>query len=111
MTSHQAQSMIARREPQGSLSSKFSVISTIISEVMAYCTNWRAPFLIGRHLESFSRTELIFELNLGPGEERLICEFRVQVTSWNVCARAKLKGHRELQIEQSPFLVQQVEPI
>ena len=44
VTSHQAQSMIARRGPQDSLSPKFSVISTIISEVMAYCTNWRAPF-------------------------------------------------------------------
>ena len=32
--------------------------------------------LIGRHLESVSRTELIFELNLAPSEERLICEFR-----------------------------------
>ena len=41
--------MIARRGPQGSLSPKFSVISTIISEVMAYCTNyWRAPFFFER---------------------------------------------------------------
>ena len=107
--------MIGRRGPQGSLSPKFSVISAIISEVMAYCTNWRAPFfLIGRHLESVSRTELIFELNLAPSEERLICEFRSDLdncyrvivfrsqvatfvpgqSSSNVCARAKLKGHR-----------------
>ena len=59
------------------MSPKFSVISTIISGVMAYCTNWHAPFFfIGHHLESVSRTELIFELNLAPSEERLICEFR-----------------------------------
>ena len=118
MTSHQAQSMIARRGPQGSRSPKFSVISTIISEVMAYCTNWCAPFFfVGRHLESVSRTEPIFELNLAPSEEsadlrisvrfgQLLSSYRVQVTSCNVCARAKLKGHRELKIEQSPSLVQ-----
>ena len=33
VTSHQTQSMIARRRPQGSLSPKFSVISTIISDI------------------------------------------------------------------------------
>ena len=64
-------------------------------------------FLIGHHLESVSRTELIFELNLAPSEERLISlSYRVQVTSCNVCARAKPKGHRELKIDQSPSLGQ-----
>ena len=35
-------------------------------------------YLIGRHLESGSRTELIFELNLAPSEERLICELVIR---------------------------------
>ena len=30
----------------------------------------------GRHLESVSQPELIFELNLALSKERLICEFR-----------------------------------
>ena len=79
--------------------------------------------LIGRHLESVSRTKLIFELNLAPGEEKLhdlrisvrirqlLSSYHVQVRSCHVCTRAKLKGHREeLKIEQSPSLAQQVEP-
>ena len=57
--------MIARRGPQGSLSPKFSV------QIGVHHFS-----LIGHHLESVSRTKLIFELNLAPSDERLICEFR-----------------------------------
>ena len=74
---------------------------------------------LGRHLECAIQTELVVELELALIERKqcrrfrhnsIICQedtiYRVQVTSCNVCARAKLKGHRELIIEQSPSLVQ-----
>ena len=35
----------------------------------------RAIFLIGRHLESVSQTEPVFELNPASSEERPTCEF------------------------------------
>ena len=66
--------------------------------------------LIGRHLESVGRTEPVFDLNLAPSEERPTYEFRpmhfllsyrVNVISCNLCARAKVKGHRELKIEKT----------
>ena len=60
--------------------------------------------LIGCHLKSVSRSEPVFELNLAPSEKRPTYEFlsdsgiflssyRVIVTSCNLCARAKGKGH------------------
>ena len=32
----------------------------------------------------------------------VLLSYRVNVTSCNLCARAKVKGHRELKIEQNP---------
>ena len=35
---------------------------------------------------------------------QFVSSYRVNVTSWNICARAKVPGHRELTIEQNlPF--------
>ena len=77
--------------------------------------------LIGRHLESVGQTEPVFELNLALSEERptnecrsdsglfLLSSYRVNVTSCNLCAKAKVPGHRELKIEQNPSLVKLVE--
>ena len=78
-------------------------------------------YLIGRHLESVGRTEPVFELTLAPSEERptyefrsnsgifLLSSYRVNVVSCNLCARAKVKGRRELKIEQNPSLVKLIE--
>ena len=73
--------------------------------------------LIGCHLETVSRTEPVFELNLAPSEEKPTYEFRsdwaifiklcVNVTSCNLCARAKLPGHRELRRTETPGMLAQ----
>ena len=64
--------------------------------------------LIGHHLESVSRTEPVFELNLALSEERPTYEFRVNITSCNLCGRVKVPGHRTLTIEQNSSLVKLV---
>ena len=56
---------------------KFGAIPTIIYKVTAFWKNWRTPFfLIGHHLESVSRTEPVFELNLALSKKMLTNEFR-----------------------------------
>ena len=50
--------------------------------------------LIGRHLESVSRTELIFELTLAPSEERLICEFRISNFEFLRIIELSCSGHK-----------------
>ena len=53
------------------------MVAVLVSDLWAMAGKNGSFFLtIGRHLESVSRTELIFELNLAPSEERPICEFR-----------------------------------
>ena len=37
-----------------------------------------------------------------------LSSYHVNVTSCNLCARAKVPGHRELKIEQNPSLVKLV---
>ena len=44
-------------------------------------------------------------MNVGPIRPFFLSSYRVNVTSCNLCARAKVPGHRELQIEQNPSLV------
>ena len=77
--------------------------------------------LIGRHLESvISQTKPVFELNLALSKKKPTNEFwsdpgifssgyYVNITSCNLCARAKVKGHSDLKIEQSLSLVKSVE--
>ena len=67
--SHQGQSMINRR----------GTLRWCNSDTLRWCIlnrNGTCHFsLIGRYLESVSRTEQVFELNLAPSEERLTYEF------------------------------------
>ena len=74
----------------------------------------------GRHLECGIQTELVVELELALNEKRPTNEFwsdsgfflssyRVNITSCKLCARANIKGHSELKIEQTPALVKLVE--
>ena len=81
--------------------------------------------LIGRHLKSVGRTEPVFEFTLAPSEERPTYEiwsdsgiflielssYRVNVVSCNLCARSKVKGHREVKIEENTSSGKLFQPI
>ena len=77
--------------------------------------------LIGRHLESVSRTIPIFKHTLAPSEkwptqeisvrfEPLLSSYRVNIARCNLCARAKVKGHIKLKIEENTSVGKLVEP-
>ena len=77
--------------------------------------------LIGRHLERVSRTVPVFKLTLAPSEKRqtqeisvqfgpFLLSYRVNIASCNLCARAKVKGHRDLKIEENTSVGKLVEP-
>ena len=77
--------------------------------------------LIGRHLESVGRTEPVFEHNLTSIEERLTYEIHsnsgiflfsyVNIISCNLCARVKVKGHRDIKMEENTSFGKLVQPI
>ena len=73
-----------------------------------------------KYTKGFAVFEPVFELHLALIEKRqtnecrsdsgiLLSSYRVNVTSCNLCARAKVPGHGELKIEQNPSLVKLVE--
>ena len=79
--------------------------------------------LIGRHLESVSRTIPVFKHTLAPSEKwptqeisvRLgpfLSSYRVNIViaRCNLCARAKVKGHIKLKIEENTSVGKLVEP-
>ena len=71
--------------------------------------------LIGRHLESVSRTILVFKHTLAPSEKWPTQEISVRfgpfLSSYrNLCARAKVKGHIKLKIEENTSVGKLVEP-
>ena len=77
--------------------------------------------LIGRHLESVSRTIPVFKYTLAPSEKwatkeisvRLgpfLSSYRVNSARCNLCARAKVKGHIKLKIEENTSVGKLVEP-
>ena len=68
--------------------------------------------LIGRHLESVSRTIPVFKHPLAPSEKwptqeisvrfgPFLSSYRVNIARCNLCARAKVKGHIKLKIEEN----------
>ena len=68
--------------------------------------------LIGRHLESVSRTIPIFKQTLAPSEKwptqeisvrfgPFLLSYRVNIARCNLCARAKVKGHIKLKTEEN----------
>ena len=68
--------------------------------------------LIGRHLESVSRTIPVFKHTLAPSEKwptqeisvrfrPFLSSYRVNIARCNLCARAKVKGHIKLKIEEN----------
>ena len=106
------------RSPRASNSVQSRLLFTKLRNFDENCTPHFS--LIGGHLERVSRTISVFELNLAPSEKRPTYEFcselgislssyRVNIASCNICARAKVKGHRELTIEHNPSLVKLVE--
>ena len=102
--------------PKLPLCLKFGVIPTIIYKIGTHHFS-----LIGCHLESVGRTEPVFERNLAPSEERPTYKFLsnsrtfflssyINVTNYNLCARAKVKGHREVKIEENTSFGKLVKP-
>ena len=77
--------------------------------------------LIGRHLESVSRTIPVFKHTLAPSEKwptqeisvrfgPFLSSYRVNIARCNLCARAKVKGHIKLKIEENTSVGKLVEP-
>ena len=77
--------------------------------------------LIGCHLESAGRIIPVFKLTLAPSEKwptqeisvrfgPFLLSYRVNIASCNLCARAKVKGHIELKIEENTSVGKLVEP-
>ena len=75
--------------------------------------------LIGRHLESVSRTIPVFKHTLAPSEKWPTQEisvrfglssYRVNIARCNLCARAKVKGHIKLKIEENTSVGKLVKP-
>ena len=107
--------------PRSSSAPNMVQIQLLFPELWHFGKNGVHHFcLIGRHLESGGQNEPVFKLNLALSEERptnecrsdsghFLSSYRVNVTSCNFCARAKVPGHRELKIEQNPSLVKLVE--
>ena len=102
-----------------SLCLKFGAIPTIIYKVTANAT--RHLSLIGRHLESVSRTIPVFKHTLAPSEKwpnqeisvrfgPFLSSYRVNIARCNLCARAKVKGHIKLKIEENTSVGKLVEP-
>ena len=77
--------------------------------------------LIGRHLESVSRTIPVFKHTLAPSEKwptqdisvrfgPFLSSYRLNIARCNLCARAKVKGHIKLKIEENTSMGKLVEP-
>ena len=77
--------------------------------------------LIGRHLESVSRTIPVFKHILAPSEKwptqeisvrfgPFLSSYRVNIARCNLCARAKVKGHIKLKIEENTSVGKLVKP-
>ena len=122
VTSHQGQSIKNRRGthgppvPQIWCNSDYYLQSYGILKKMA-----RNFSLIGRHLESVSRTIMVFKHTLAPCEKwptqeisvrfgPFLSSYRVNIARCNLCARAKVKGHIKLKIEENTSMGKLVEP-
>ena len=114
MTSHQGQSIKDRRGIHGPPVPQIWCNSDyyLQSYGMLKKNGTRHFSLIGRHLESFSRTIPVFKHTLAPSEKwptqeisvrfgPFLSSYRVNITRCNLCARAKVKGHIKLKIEEN----------
>ena len=97
--------------------SKYGAIPTIICGVTAFWKRWSTPFFIDRPpCWKCQSNWTSFRTSPSPwckkADQRMSVRFgsyRVNVTSCNLCARAKVPGHRELKLELNPSLVKLVE--
>ena len=101
---------------------KFGAIPTIFTKLRHFEENGTRHFsLIGRHLESVSRTIPVFKHTLAPSEKwptqeisvrfgPFLSSYRVNIARCNLCARAKVKGHIKLKIEENTSVGKLVEP-
>ena len=99
--------------PMVPLCLKFGAIPTTIYKLRHFEKNGTRHFsLIGRHLESVSRTIPVFKHTLAPSEKwptqeisvrfgPFLSSYRVNIARCNLCARAKVKGHIKLKIEEN----------
>ena len=89
---------------------QFRLLFTKLRHFEKKCT--RNFSLIGRHLESVSRTIPVFKHTLAPSEKwptqeisvrfgPFLSSYRVNIARCNLCARAKVKGHIKLKIEEN----------
>ena len=82
---------------------------------------FRLLFTKLRHFESVSRTIPVFKHTLAPSEKwptqeisvrfgPFLLSYRVNIARCNLCARAKVKGHIKLKIEENTSVGKLVEP-
>ena len=124
MTSHQGQSIKNRRGTHGPHVPQIWCNSDYyLQSYSILIKNGTRHFsLIGRHLESVSRTIPVFKHTLAPSKKWPTQEFsvrfgpfflssyRVNMARCNLCARAKVKGHIKLKIEENTSVGKLVEP-
>ena len=125
MTSHQGQSSKNRRGTHGPPVPQIWCNSDYYLQLQLrhFEKNDTRHFsLIGRHLESVSRTIPVFKHTLAPSEKwptqeisvrfrPFLSSYRVNIARCNLCARAKVKGHIKLKIEENTSVGKLVEPL
>ena len=109
MTSHQGQGIKDRRGTHGPpVPSNLVQFRLLFTKLRHFEKNDTRNFsLIGRHLESVSRTIPVFKHTLAPIFYRVIV---LTTARCNLCARAKVKGHMKVKIEENTSVGELVEP-
>ena len=103
MTSHQGQSIKKQRWKSASNLVQFRLLFTKLQHFEKNGTHHFS--LIGQHLESAGQIVPVFKLTLAPSEKwptqeisvrfgPFLLSYHVNMASCNLCARAKVKGHR-----------------
>ena len=121
VTSHQGQSITNRRGTHDPPVPQI-ICRLLFTKLRHFEKNGTRKFsLIGRHLESVSRTIPVFKHTLPPSEKwptqeisvrfgPFLSSYRVNIARCNLCARAKVKGHIKLKIEENTSVGKLVEP-
>ena len=122
VTSHQGQSIKNRRGTHGPPVPQIWCNSDLFTKLRHFEKNGTRNFsLIGRHLESVSRTIPVFKHPLAPSEKwptqeisvrfgPFLSSYHVNIAKYNLCARAKVKGHIKLKVEENTSVGKLVEP-
>ena len=123
VTSHQGQRIKSRKgHPWSPCASNLVQFRLLFTKLQHFEKNGTRNFsLIGRHLESVSRTIPVFKHTLAPSEKwptqeisfrfgPFLSSYRVNIARCNLCARAKVKGHIKLKIEENTSVGKLVEP-